>query len=81
MYLRFLRALSMIQINSGSKIKNSFTPTAMGGGGGGGRGQVRWGSNFWNKFLMSSVYFQYVYRYSVKFQRFALKTKDGVDYT
>ena len=75
MYLRFLRALSMIQINSGSKIKNTFTPTAMGGG------QVRWGSNFWNKFLMSSVYFQYVYRYSVKFQRFALKTKDGVDYT
>ena len=31
MYLRFLRALSMIQINSGSKIKNTFTPTAMGG--------------------------------------------------
>jgi hypothetical protein len=39
------------------------------------------GSNFWNKLLMSSVYFQYVYRYSVKFQRFALTTKDGVDYT
>lgn len=76
MYLRFLRALSLIQINSGMKIKNTFTPTAMVGG-----GQVRGGSNFWIKLLMSSVYFQYVYRYSVKFQRFALKTKDGVDYT